>query len=109
MTTQVRDEPENDRYVAEVDGTVAGSAVYQVRGGRYLFVHTEVDDAFEGQGVGSALVSGALDDVRSKGAPVVPICPFVASYIERHDEYADLVDTEIVEMLDRPSQASVAR
>lgn len=105
MAIQVRDEPDNDRYVAEVDGAVAGSATYQVRGGRYLFVHTEVDRDFEGQGVGSSLVSGALDDVRSKGAPVVPICPFVASYIERHDEYTDLVDTEIVEMLDRPSSS----
>jgi predicted GNAT family acetyltransferase len=45
----------------------------------------------EGSGVGSALVAGALDDIRSRGLRVVPLCPFVAAFIRRHSEYADLV------------------
>ena len=53
--------------------------------------HTEVDPRFEGRGAGSALASSALDSVRGVGGRVVPTCSFVASYIERHPEYADLV------------------
>ena len=55
-----------------------------------VFVHTEVDDAFEGQGVGSLLVRQALDSVRGEGLRVVAQCPFVKAWIERHPEYADL-------------------
>jgi predicted GNAT family acetyltransferase len=58
-----------------------------------------VDDAFEGQGVGSDLVPGALDDVRSRGGTVVPLCSFVRSWIERHEGYEDLVDHDLVAQL----------
>lgn len=53
--------------------------------------HTEVPDGMRGQGVGGRLVEGALDDVRSRGELVEPTCPFVASWIQEHPEYADLV------------------
>lgn len=99
----LRDDPDNHRYLAEIDGAQAGVAVYHVRGGRYVFVHTEVGDDYEGQGVGSALASFALDDVRSKGAKVVPLCPFIAGYIDRHPEYADLVDVDALHLLDQPA------
>jgi predicted GNAT family acetyltransferase len=42
-------------------------------------------------GLGSRLVRAALDDVRSQGGRVVPLCPFVRGWIERHPDYADLV------------------
>ncbi len=74
-----------------LDGEPAGFAAYRAKPGLIAFIHTEVDDAFEGQGVGSALVSQALDDARRKGLEVLPFCPFVNSYIHRHREYADLV------------------
>ena len=87
----VRDDPEANRFEA-VDGTgvVAAVAVYQRLEDRVVFVHTEVDDAFEGQGVGSLLVRHALDSVRGEGLRVVAQCPFVKAWIERHPEYADL-------------------
>jgi uncharacterized protein len=92
MTVTVEDRPEESRYEArDESGVVAGFAQYRRRGDRIVFLHTEVDDAFEGQGVGSALVRGALDDARSAGLRVVVECPFVKSYIERHPEYDDLV------------------
>ena len=93
----LRDDEENHRYVAELDGEVAAYAAYHLRKGqRYFFVHTVVEPAYEGRSIGSQLVRFALDDVRAKGAQIVPLCPFVAGWLERHVEYQDLVDEEIM-------------
>ena len=87
-------EPEH-RYEAHVDGELAGFAVFRMRGDRIVFSHTEVDDRFEGQGVRSGLARHALDDVRDRGSlRVVPRCPFIRSWIEKHPDYADLVSGE---------------
>ena len=82
---------EQQRYEARVDGELAGFAEYRVRGDRVVFTHTEVDDAYEGQGVGSALARSALDDVRATGRNAVPLCPFIRDWIDKHPDYADLV------------------
>lgn len=82
------------RYEIEVGGEVAGFVQYHARPGLLAMIHTEIDDRFEGQGLGSKLVSGALDDARSKGLAVLPFCPFVNEYIRRHPDYADLVPEE---------------
>ena len=86
----VDDVPERSRYVIQVDGQAAGFAAYRLRGDRIVFTHTEVDPAFEGQGIGSALARAALDDVRRRGLAVVLVCPFLTAYVQRHPEYADL-------------------
>jgi predicted GNAT family acetyltransferase len=91
MATQVQDAAERSRYEASVDSQLAGFAAYTERDDVRLLTHTEVFDAYEGQGVGSALAKGALDDVRARGLKVVPLCSFVRAYIGRHPEYADLV------------------
>jgi predicted GNAT family acetyltransferase len=89
----VRDNSQDQRFEAvDESGVVAGFAAYRRSEKAVTFIHTVVDDAFEGHGVGSTLVKAALDAVREEGVRVVPRCPFVASYIERHPEYADLVD-----------------
>jgi uncharacterized protein len=86
-----RDEPSR-HYRASVDGTVIGEAEFLLTPELVVFTHTEIDPSFEGQGVGSALVRWALDDVRTHGYRVVPSCPFVRAYIGRHQqEYGDLV------------------
>ncbi|HEX7256177.1 MAG TPA: GNAT family N-acetyltransferase, partial [Gaiellaceae bacterium] len=72
-------------------GEVAGYVFYREREDAIVLVHTEVADEFEGQGVGSRLVAGTLDDIRARGLRIVPVCPFVSAYLERHPEYADLV------------------
>jgi predicted GNAT family acetyltransferase len=87
----VTDDAEQRRYEARVGSTLAGFADYHVQPGLITFLHTEVDPAFEGQGVGSRLVADALDDARARGLKVLPICPFVRAYVRRHDEYRDLV------------------
>lgn len=87
----VRDHAALSRYEASTDaGVVAGFAEYEDVDGVRIFTHTEVDDAYEGEGVGSALARGALDDVRERGMKLRPKCPFIRSYIEKHPEYADL-------------------
>ena len=90
-TIDLTDHPDEHRYEAHLDGALAGFAEYRDAPGRRVFNHTQVDPAFEGHGVGGALASGALDDVRRLGLAVVPQCPFIAAYIERHPDYADLV------------------
>jgi len=79
------------RFEATVDGELAGYAEFTAGEGRIDFTHTNVDDEFEGHGVGSTLVGEALDQVRAAGLDVIATCPFVRSYIERHEEYADLL------------------
>jgi predicted GNAT family acetyltransferase len=93
-TVTVRDAPERRRYEAELDGALAGIVDYRLHGDRLALVHTEVMPPGEGRGVGSALARGALDDARARGLRVIPRCPFIAAYIRRHPEYADLVTTD---------------
>ena len=89
---ETRNNKSENRYEALVEGEVAGFAAYQLTDLLVVFTHTEVDDAYEGQGVGSALARGALDDVRAEGArKVLPLCPFIKSWIEKHPDYQDLV------------------
>jgi predicted GNAT family acetyltransferase len=93
MEITVTDVPQAGRYEARAGDRVLGQANYQRQGDRVVFTHTEVDPDAEGSGVGGTLVRGALDDVRAHGLRVVPRCSFVRGYIERHPDYADLVDT----------------
>jgi predicted GNAT family acetyltransferase len=73
--------------------TGAGNGVltYLRRGSALEIIHTEVPDAAEGKGFAAALAEAALGYARSAGKQVIPSCPYVASYIERHPGYADLV------------------
>ena len=92
MSVAVQDAPERHRWEAHETGALAGFADYRAEDGRVVFTHTVVEPAFEGRGVGSALVRTALDDARARGLRVVPRCPFFRSWIESHPDYADLVD-----------------
>jgi len=91
MASEVRDNPGEDRFEIFDDGELAGFVTYRGRPGLLAFLHTEVDDRFEGKGLGSKLASAALDSARERGLAVLPFCPFVNDYIKRHPEYLDLV------------------
>jgi len=78
------------RYELEVDGSLA-IAAYERREGAIVFTHTEVPEQLEGRGIASRLIKGALADVRDSGLKVVPLCAFVAGYIDRHPEEQDLL------------------
>lgn len=78
------------RYELDAGGSVA-IAAYREEGDTIAFTHTEVPEALEGQGIGSRLVRGALEDVRRRGLKARPLCSFVAGYMDRHPETQDLL------------------
>ncbi len=87
---QVVDNPAAERFEAVLpEGTAFVD--YRMKDGAIVFTHTEVPEAREGHGVGHILVRHALDSARTRGLHVVPLCPFVAAFIKRHVEYADLI------------------
>ena len=80
----VADNADGERYEIRVDGKLAGFVKYRLRPGSIELIHTEINDEFEGRGLGSRLISFALDDARERGLAVLPFCPFVNDYIQRH-------------------------
>ncbi|MDQ1746706.1 MAG: uncharacterized protein QOD07_969 [Frankiaceae bacterium] len=87
----IADNPAESRFEVRVDGELAGLAAYRDgRAGR-AFTHTEVAAEYEGMGLASQLIRYALDEARTAGRKVLPFCPFVRSFIERHRDYLDLV------------------
>lgn len=88
---RVVDNTEAHRFEIFVGDDVAGYADYRLEEGSLAFTHTAVEPRFEGQGIGSALAEAALDAVRASGGSVLPYCPFIRRYIQRHPAYVDLV------------------
>jgi uncharacterized protein len=90
MNDTVVDDAAHHRFELLVNGHRAAT-YYRLERDVITFVHTEVPTELGGQGVGSRLVKGALDQVRARGLKVVAQCPFVKAYIEKHSEYSDLL------------------
>ncbi|UDY23710.1 GNAT family N-acetyltransferase [Nocardioides sp. Kera G14] len=84
--------PDERRYEILDGGRVIGFAQYVPAGEDRDFTHTEVDDAYEGQGLASQLVRFALDDVRTSGIRAIPHCPYVARWLHKHEGYEDITD-----------------
>ncbi len=82
---------DNHRYVITVDGTTAGFAAYTPREGVVDFDHTEIDPAFQGQGLSKPLIKAALDDVAASGHRIHTSCSAVARFVEKQPEYQKLV------------------
>ena len=89
-TFEVVNNTDAGRFEVRLGDDVA-FAEYRLLKTGILFPHTEVPPAFEGQGVGGKLVRTAMEFVRQRGELVIPVCPFVSAYIQRHPEYHDLV------------------
>jgi uncharacterized protein len=88
---KVANAPERERYEISIDGKVVGFTAYRVRPGLIAFVHTEVDERLQGRGLADRLIRFALEDARARGLAVLPFCPFVKAFIERHREFEALV------------------
>ena len=93
MSTEVIDA--GTRFEIHVDGALAGFTDYHDRDDVRTFPHTEVDPAYQGQGLASQVIRGALDATRAAGLGVRPLCSAVLGFITKHEEYADLVPAEL--------------
>lgn len=91
---QFSDNEEKHRFELRVGGELAAFSEYNVLKNGLLFTHTEVDPAFEGRGIGSAMARSALDEVRRRSTLAIPVCPFIAAFLRKHPDYQDLVSPE---------------
>lgn len=94
MRIRVEEDQARGRYEVFADDRRAGYTSYRREGGLIAFDHTAIDERFEGEGVGSAMVRKVLDQAREAGLEVLPFCPFVNDWVIRHPEYADLVPAD---------------
>ena len=83
---------EADRFTIAVDGQAVGLTEFADRDGQRIFIHTEVADGFEGRGLATILISGALHATRDAGLRIVAVCPMVAAYVDKHHDFDDVVD-----------------
>lgn len=90
---EVRNNEEAQQYEAEVNGDLAFIR-YERRDNSIIFIHTQVPEALEGHGIAAKMAKTALDDARARHLAVIPLCPYVASYIRRHPDYAGMVPAE---------------
>ena len=87
----ILDDAERCRFEAWLGGDPAGVLTYRRSADVTELPHTKVAERFEGRGIGGLLAKTALDDARERGLRVDPVCPFIAAYIRKNPEYADLV------------------
>lgn len=88
---------EDGRFTIGVNGKTVGLVTFADRDGQRVFLHTEVDDAYEGRGLATILVADALSATRADGLRIVALCPLVANYVEKHSEFDDVVDAPTAE------------
>jgi predicted GNAT family acetyltransferase len=92
MTNAVQQNTGAKRFELPLDGGKSAIINYVESGSGVLdLTHTEVPPGFEGQGIGAKLVTGALEIAKSNGNKVIPSCPYVAKFIERHEEFKPLL------------------
>lgn len=89
---EIQNNQARSRFECEVEGFTP-FLTYKQKSHSLALLHTDVPEELEGRGVGGSLARAALEYAREHGLKVLPYCPFVASYIERHPEYAGLVRT----------------
>jgi predicted GNAT family acetyltransferase len=87
---QVRDNAAQSRFELDVEGGLA-FANYRRTPSAVIITHTETPRSLRGRGIASELVQGALQLIRADGRKVIAGCGFVADYLRKHPEFADLV------------------
>ena len=93
MDIAIVDNAEQRRYEARAGSELVGRISYDLEGDLITLIHTEVEPEQEGKGIAGRLVAGALADIRGRGLRLRPVCRFVQSYLERHPEHDDLVES----------------
>jgi len=93
MAGDVTENTQLHRFELAIAGNDLAIAAYRIDDrGRVVLTHTEVPKEYSGQGVGGRLARGVFDAIRASGRKLVPQCPFMAAWYERHPDYADVVD-----------------
>ncbi|MFD4265766.1 GNAT family N-acetyltransferase [Rhodococcus sp. NPDC058481] len=92
VATAVLDAPAQHRFEVRVGAELAGFTEYVDRDNQRIFFHTEIGEQYGGRGLASRLIRDALTETVSRGKRIVPICPFVAGFLEKHDDFAADVD-----------------
>ncbi|GAB95000.1 hypothetical protein BJY21_001718 [Kineosphaera limosa] len=92
MEPTVSRQTDPDRFEVTADGQVAGFTQFVDVEGQRIFFHTEIGEEFGGQGLAGIVVAQALAATREDGLRVVPVCPFVKKYVQKHHDFDDIVD-----------------
>jgi predicted GNAT family acetyltransferase len=94
MAEELTDNKSQEQFEMVTDGFLS-RIEYKIMGNKIFLTHTEVPHELEGKGVGSKIVKAALEEVESRGLKLIPLCPFVASYIKRHPEWERLLASDV--------------
>lgn len=96
---KIIDNPERRRFEADLGGGAMAIAEYNLLSHAIMFTHTEVPESHEGRGIGTRLIEYALGEARRRGLQVIPICPFFAAYMKKHEEVQDLLTPAYAKIL----------
>lgn len=98
LTVHVTDAPELSRYEARVDGELVGFTEYRHHDDTTMLARTEVPDERQNQGIGAALARFAIEAARKAGKRIEPADPFIAGWLERHPEHADVMHEKAIHL-----------
>lgn len=87
------------KYTVAVDGATVGLTAVADRDEHRVFHHTEVDEQFGGRGLATIVIGEALKATRADGKRVMPVCPTVADFVNKHPEFADITDKPTPEIV----------
>ena len=91
MTHEVEHRTADRRFVVAELGHEAYLEYYELPDGSLDYAHTYTPNEIRGRGIASSIIKTALDFAKDKGKSIVPGCPFVQTYIDRHTEYASVL------------------
>ena len=94
MSGGLIDRPERSRFELALPGGQIAFMDYRRRSdGVLLLTHAEVPESLRGGGIGARLTGAVLELLRERGEHIVPVCPYVIAYLQRHSAYAGLLDS----------------
>lgn len=108
LTITIEDkDTRHGRYVARIEGIDAeGEITFTRRGpGKISADHTGVPEAMAGMGIAKALLAFMLEDAKSTGFKIIPLCPYVRTQYKRHPEWAEFFTTAPGEDPSAPEKA----
>lgn len=91
ITIRHEDGETGGRYVASVNGHEAEMTYSKAGTSRIIIDHTAVPDALAGLGVGKEMVRRAVEDARTNGLKIIPLCPFAKAQLQKHKEWQDVL------------------